>query len=75
MDFKTATDRLLANLTVSDIADATGCATNTIYRARMDPSKRGYRRPPANWREILIRLARERGGELLELADELESGQ
>lgn len=39
----------------------------------LDPSSSSYRRPPSNWREILINLARERGGELEGLADELES--
>ena len=74
VDFKTATDRLLRSITLADIATAAGVEPNTIRRARLDESSPNYRRPPANWREIIMRLARERGGEMSELADELEGG-
>lgn len=74
MDFKTATDRLAsANLTLDDVAEAAGVTLNTISRARLDPSSDSYRSPPPNWREALIRLARDRGGELAGLAEELEA--
>lgn len=74
MGFRTATNRLLGKVTLADIAKVAGVEPNTVRRARLDEQSPNYRKPPANWREILIRLARERGGELLELADELESG-
>jgi hypothetical protein len=75
MDFKTATDRLsAAKITADDIAEACGVVRNTIARARLDPSSPAYRSPPANWRPVLARLARERSRELAVFADEMESG-
>lgn len=73
MDFKEATDRIARCVTLAEIAQAAGCSAGLIRQARLDPLGPGYRKPPANWREILVRLARERGGELAGLADELEA--
>lgn len=74
MDFKTATDRLsAAKITADDIAEAFGVVRNTIARARLDPSSPAYRSAPENWEPVLARLARERGLELLKLADELKT--
>jgi hypothetical protein len=38
----------------------------------MDPSSANYRRPPDGWEKAIAKLARERAGELLGLAEELE---
>ena len=74
MDFKTATDRLsAAKITADDIAEACGVVRNSIARARLDPSSPAYRSPPAEWRPVLARLARERMSELDAVARELES--
>lgn len=62
----------LALLTLADIA-AAGVAPNSIRRARLDPTSRSYRKPPANWRAALAKLARERDDELVELANELDA--
>lgn len=71
MDFKTATDRLTARVTLADIAEACGSAINSIERARLDADSRHRREPPPDWEPALARLARERGIELLMLADDL----
>jgi hypothetical protein len=74
MDFKTATDRLsAAKITADDIAEACGVVRNSIARARLDPSSPAYRSPPAEWKPVLARLARERMSELDALAKELEA--
>ena len=73
MDFREATDRVSGCITLAEIARAAGCSEGLVRQARLDPSSVSYRKPPANWREILIRLARARGGELEGLADELEA--
>ncbi|MBW3631053.1 MAG: hypothetical protein KY464_17410, partial [Gemmatimonadetes bacterium] len=44
---------------------------NTIARARLDPSSPAYRTPPANWRDIVIRLAEERIRRMRRLVKEL----
>ncbi len=36
-----------------------------------EPCGLGCRTPPEGWEKALAKLARERGGELMELADEL----
>lgn len=71
MDFRTATDRLKDRVTDQDLADACGVAHNTIRRARMDPESPNYRSPPANWREVVARLAEDHARRLFELAKEL----
>jgi hypothetical protein len=38
----------------------------------MDPGSTGYRVPPVAWRRIFSEYARRRGGELLELARQLD---
>jgi hypothetical protein len=74
MDFKTATDRLsAAKITADDIAEACGVVRNSIARARLDPASPAYRSPPAEWKPVLARLARERMGELDALAKELDA--
>lgn len=73
MDFKTATDRLsAAKITADDIAEACGVVRNSIARARLDPSSPAYRSPPAKWKPVLARLARQRISELDALAKKLE---
>lgn len=70
MDFKTATDRLTERVTLDEIARECGVSMNLIQRARLEgPSKRT---PPAGWEAAVARIARRRGGGLLELAEELE---
>lgn len=73
MDFKTATDRAVGPcITLQDIAAVTGVTENTIQRARMDPKNPSARNAPPGWEPVVARLARERAGELLQLAAELE---
>lgn len=71
MDFRTATDRLTARVTLADIANACGAAINSIERARLDPDSRHRREPPPGWKSAVARLACGRGMELLQLAEEI----
>lgn len=75
MDYKTATDLLLDKVTTDDLAQALGASQNAVVRARLDPDTRSWRPPPPGWPFAIARLARERGGELLRLAEELEGGE
>ncbi|MGH7573663.1 MAG: hypothetical protein ACREM1_00820 [Longimicrobiales bacterium] len=75
MDFVQATDRLMAaGITLQEMAEALGVAHNTVRVARLDPASPSYRRPPAEWRRVLSRLAWGRGGDLMKIADQLERG-
>jgi hypothetical protein len=74
VDFIAATDALTGRVTHDELAGELGVSVQTIRQARMDPSAPGHRSPPAGWEAAVARLARRRGGELLELAEALEDG-
>jgi hypothetical protein len=71
--FQDATSRLMAGgVTLQELADELDVSLQLIKQARMDPSAASSRRPPAGWAKAVARLARERSGELAELASQLE---
>ena len=73
MDFRTASTRVTeACVTLADIARAAGASEGTMRQARLDPSNPGYRNAPASWEAAIAKLARERAGNLVKLAEELE---
>jgi hypothetical protein len=72
MNFKDATDQLIYRVTLPEIAAACRASVNAVERARMDPASNSYRSPPPKWEVAVAQLARERGGDLLRLADVLE---
>jgi hypothetical protein len=74
VNFKDATDELIGRVTLPEIAAACGASVNAVERARMDPKGSSYRNAPPGWEIAVARLARERGGDLLRLADALEAG-
>ena len=68
--FKEATDLLC--LSAAELADIFGVSAQTARQYRLDGSKDGYRTPPQGWQTVLSPIARDRGGELVKLAEELE---
>ena len=68
--FKTATD--LVCLTAPEAAKLLGSTVSSIRQARLGTEKAGHRRPPQGWQKAIAKLARERAGELVKLAEELE---
>ena len=72
MNFKEGSSRLIKSVTLIDIARETGMSDATIRRARLDPDTKSYRSPPQHWQQAIAKLARERAGELVKLAEELE---
>ena len=73
LDFKRATDRATAAcITLADVAAKSGVSDNKVRRARMNPDSPNYRSPPPGWEKAIAKLSRERAGELMELAEELE---
>ncbi len=73
MDFREASSRAIgACITLTDIGVELSPAPETIRRARLDPKNRGYRPAPVGWEKAIVKLARERAAELVELAEELE---
>ncbi len=72
MDFIQATDRLVNCHSHRDVSDVLGIDVQRIRQARLDTEKAGYRRPPQGWQSAIAKLARERAGELVKLAEDLE---
>lgn len=73
MDFKKATEELMAGMTREQIAEALGCSEATVRQARLDEAAKAHRNPPEGWEPKVARLARQRGNSLLRLAEKLSS--
>lgn len=73
MDFKQATDRLLATLPHEDLAKALGVSVPAIRQARLRDGARARRNPPAGWRAIVIRIAEERVWHYRRLIEDLQA--
>ncbi len=74
MDFKRATEELMAGMTRGEIADALGCSEATVRQARLDDTANAHRNPPQGWEAKVAKLAKQRADRLARLADRL-SGQ
>jgi hypothetical protein len=55
-----------------EAAELFGVSVQHVRQMRLPADNPGHRPSPTGWRPVLARLARERGGALLRLADELE---
>lgn len=73
MDFREATETLCASVSHEELAKALGVSVASVRQARLRRGAAAYRSPPANWKETLIKLARERERYYRELLAELES--
>ncbi len=71
--FREAMDAL--GLTAEEAAAVFGRPAQSVRQWRLDPGDPSARRPPADWRQRLAAFARTRGGELQELAAELEASE
>jgi predicted transcriptional regulator len=71
MNFKKATDELMAGMTRGEIADALGVSEATVRQAKLDESAKAHRRPPEGWEAKVAMLARRRAKRLIQLADQL----
>jgi hypothetical protein len=58
---------------LADLAKELGVSHGLLRQARLSSSASSYRSPPAGWEAAVAKLARERGGELLKLADDMEA--
>ena len=73
MNFKRATDEFAScGVGLTAIAGALGASYSAVKQARLNPGSRHYRTPPPDWQPKLRKLAEERGGRLVKLAEELE---
>ena len=71
MDFKKATDELLANLSHDELASALGVSVPTVRQARLDGAAKAHRNPPEGWEAKVAKLAKQRAERLARLAERL----
>lgn len=72
-EFREATDRLIASVTLADLARELGVSHGLLRQARLSSSASSYRSPPVRWKPAVVKLARERARELLQMANEMEA--
>ena len=72
MDLSEGIDRLVACPTQGTISDALGIDVQRIRQARLAEGHPNRRPAPDGWEKPIAKLARERAGELVKLAEELE---
>lgn len=73
MDFKKATEELMAGMTRGQIADALGVSEATVRQARLEPDAKAHRNPPEGWEPKLAKVAHKRAEQLRRLAERLAS--
>jgi hypothetical protein len=71
MDFKKATDELLASITHQELAEALGVSVATVRQARLTPAAKAHRNPPEGWQGAIKRLAKRQSDAFYRLAEKL----
>jgi hypothetical protein len=71
LDFRKATDELLAGISHQELADMLECSVPLVRQARLEPAAKAHRSPPEGWEIGVRRLAKERAARLLRLAERL----
>jgi len=72
MDFKTATDELLANLSHRELARELGVSVPSVRQARLASSATAHRAPPEGWEPVVARIAKKEASRLSRLAARLQ---
>ena len=73
MNFKTATEELMAGATRAEIAQALGVSPATVAQARLEQSAKAYRNPPQGWELKLAKLAKQGADRLARLGERLQA--
>ena len=71
MDFRKATDELLACISHRELANALGVSVPTVRQARLEAAAKAHRSPPDGWEAKIARLARAKAAHFARLADRL----
>lgn len=71
MDFKKATDELMARVTRNDIAEALGCSEATVRQAKLDDGAKAHRSPPEGWERAVAQMAERQANRLQRLSQRL----
>ena len=73
MDFKKATEELMAGMTRGEIAEALGVSEASVRQARLDDTANAHRTPPVGWEAKVAKLAKQKAERLQRLAERLGS--
>lgn len=73
MDFKKASDQLLAGVSHEMLAKALGASVASVRQARLPTTAKAYRRPPEGWETAILRLADGRARHFTHLAARLRA--
>lgn len=71
MNFKQATDALIAGVTLEDLAEAIGVSVQAVRQARSAEGTTSYRTPPQGWEAAVAMLASRRAEKLEKLSNKL----
>lgn len=72
MNFKKATDELLAGITLEDVAETLGVSVQAVRQARAAEGTTAHRSPPPGWQAGVARLANKRATQLSRLAAKIK---
>ncbi|HEY0463844.1 MAG TPA: hypothetical protein VGC79_06530 [Polyangiaceae bacterium] len=72
MNFRKATDELLASVTLQDIANELGVSLQAVRQARSNEGSTAFRPPPEGWENAVKKLAETRGAKLRRFAERLK---
>ncbi len=71
MNFRKATDELIATVTLEDLATALGVSLQAVRQARAAEGTTAYRSPPKGWEQAIVRIAKKQASRYEKLADKL----
>lgn len=73
MNFRKATDALLASVTLEDLAKELGVSVQAVRQARAAENTSSHRSPPGKWEAAVATLAERRGRQLSRLGVQLRT--
>ena len=73
MNFREATDALCTSLSHEDVAKALGVSLQSVRQSRLREDSKGFRAPPQNWKDAIIRLAETRASHYRKLIEKLKT--
>jgi len=73
MNFREATDALFERVDHAELAEVLGVSIASIRQARLDPTARAHRAPPAKWEDAVVQLAEQRMRRYRELIDRVRN--
>jgi hypothetical protein len=72
MNFRQATDELIASVTLEDLAHALGVSVQAVRQARAAEGSTSNRPPPEGWEPAVAKIAEQRARALLSMSKSLK---